>query len=60
MLYTRTGGGVGGLQICSTVHVIAILRIYRRSLNDSNQSGNPGVGRGRGAVEGRGWGGIVR
>lgn len=50
---------MGGLQICSTVHVIAILRIYRRSLNDSNQSGNPGVGGGDGgAVEGRGWGGL--
>lgn len=56
MLYTRTGGGVGGLQICSTVHVIAILRIYRRSLNDSNQSGNPGMGRGGSG----GAGGIVR
>lgn len=39
MLYTRTGGWRGRvvLQICSTVHIIAILRIYRRSLINSNK-----------------------
>lgn len=33
------GGGGGVLQICSTVHIFAILRIYRRSLINSNKWG---------------------
>lgn len=39
MLYTRTGGV---LQICSTVHIISILRIYIRSLINSNKKGKWG------------------
>lgn len=49
MLYTRIrGAGHRVLQICSTVHIIAILRIYRWSLINSNKEGN--VGRKGGAV----------
>lgn len=45
MLYTRTGGvGRGVLQICSTVHIIAILRIYRDLLLTVT---NGGWGRGK-------------
>lgn len=40
VIYKKRGRGV--LQICSTVHIIAILRIYRRSLINSNKPGGGG------------------
>lgn len=56
VIYKKLSGLEGGgvLQICSTVHIIAILRIYRRSLINSNKWGKLWVWREREEIEGGG------
>lgn len=56
VIYKKLSGLEGGgvLQICSTVHIIAILRIYRRSLINSNKWGKLWVWKEREETEGGG------